>query len=72
MCHNMKKLNSVSQHTECYYFNDKKNHVQFPLCTAVKSVHINRGATVQPGDKVTTETHFIQVVRELVNDQKDL
>lgn len=70
MFHNM-KLNSVSQHTECYYFNDKKT-VQFPLCTAVKSMRINKGTTVQPGNKVARETHSIQVVWESVSDHKAL
>lgn len=51
----MKKLDSVSQHTEYYYFNLKK--VQFPLCTAVKSVHINKGATVQPGKAARDPLH---------------
>lgn len=46
----------------------KKNHVQFPLCTAVKSRHISKGTTVQPGNKAARETHFIQV--ELVSDQR--
>lgn len=51
MFHNMKKLNSVSQHTECYYFNNKKkkkNNVQFPLYTAVKSMDINKGQPETP------------------------
>lgn len=38
----------------------------------VKSMCINKGTTVQPGNKVARETHFIQVVWELVSDQKAL
>lgn len=71
MFHNMKRLNSVSQHTECYYFNDKKM-CNFPCVRAVKSVHINKGTTVQPGKKAARETHFIQVMWGLVSDQKAL